>query len=163
MIPLLLPASPVPSQIPPAQATIGIVEVRSVPDRIASQAFTADSKASPLPISIHIPAPIPTPSASPTQATSYSGDLAAWLLALRMCESGSNYQENTGNSFYGAYQFTIPTWDHWNTGYARADLAPASVQDATIIINTNASTAGLASQNPGCYAKEHLSAFPPTN
>jgi len=29
---------------------------------------------------------------------------------LRMCESTNNYQVNTGNSFYGAYQFDYHTW-----------------------------------------------------
>ena len=32
------------------------------------------------------------------------------LLALRECESGNNYQENTGNGYYGAYQFSESTW-----------------------------------------------------
>lgn len=91
----------------------------------------------------------------------YSGGLGDWLLKLRMCESGGNYRINTGNSFYGAYQFTIPTWDYWKTGYARADLAPPSVQDATIIKNTNAASGGLTTQNPGCYASQGLSAYPP--
>lgn len=30
--------------------------------------------------------------------------------ALRQCESGSNYATNTGNGFYGAYQFDAQTW-----------------------------------------------------
>jgi hypothetical protein len=33
-----------------------------------------------------------------------------WL-ELRTCESGDNYQENTGNGFYGAYQFSGATWN----------------------------------------------------
>lgn len=99
------------------------------------------------------------PTAPEVSTAAYSGSLADWLEALRMCESGGNYQINTGNGYYGAYQFTIPTWNQWNTGYARADLAPPAVQDATIIKNTN--KYGLASQNPGCYASEGLSAFPP--
>ncbi len=32
-----------------------------------------------------------------------------WL-ALRRCESGGNYGENTGNGYYGAYQFALSTW-----------------------------------------------------
>jgi hypothetical protein len=78
-----------------------------------------------------------------------------------MCESGGNYAINTGNGFYGAYQFTISTWNYWKTGYARADLAPPAVQDATIVKNTLAATGGLATQNPGCYKKMGLSQFPP--
>ena len=32
-----------------------------------------------------------------------------WL-QLRECESSDNYATNTGNGFYGAYQFTLQTW-----------------------------------------------------
>lgn len=32
------------------------------------------------------------------------------LAAIRACESGGNYATNTGNGFYGAYQFTQSTW-----------------------------------------------------
>jgi hypothetical protein len=49
--------------------------------------------------------------------------------ALRQCESGGNYQENTGNGFYGAYQFSASTWT--NLGYpGRPDQAPPAMQDA---------------------------------
>lgn len=33
-----------------------------------------------------------------------------WLASTRQCESGGNYSTNTGNGFYGAYQFTLSTW-----------------------------------------------------
>jgi hypothetical protein len=33
-----------------------------------------------------------------------------WLYRTRMCESGGNYAINTGNGFYGAYQFTLQSW-----------------------------------------------------
>jgi len=32
------------------------------------------------------------------------------LAALRQCESGGNYRINTGNGYYGAYQFSASTW-----------------------------------------------------
>ncbi len=91
----------------------------------------------------------------------YAGSLGKWLYELRMCETGGNYQTNTGNGYYGAYQFSISTWNSLNTGYARADQAPASVQDKAIIANTIRSGGGLATQNPGCYASRGLSQFPP--
>jgi peptidoglycan hydrolase-like protein with peptidoglycan-binding domain len=48
---------------------------------------------------------------------------------LRMCESGNNYQINTGNGYYGAYQFNLSTWRSvGGTGYPNQS-APA-VQDA---------------------------------
>lgn len=87
---------------------------------------------------------------------------AQWLLKLRLCESGGDYSTNTGNGYYGAYQFSPSTWNYWQTGYARADLAPPNVQDEAIIKNTLAASGGLASQNPGCYRSQGLSAFPPT-
>jgi uncharacterized protein YabE (DUF348 family) len=90
-----------------------------------------------------------------------SGNLGSWLQKLRQCESGGNYQDNTGNGYYGAYQFSPSTWSSLGTGYARADLAPPSVQDAAIVRNTNRSGAGLAGQNPGCYRSTGISAFPP--
>lgn len=94
--------------------------------------------------------------------------LQTWLYKLRMCESHGNYQTNTGNGYYGAYQFSQSTWDRvarqrLGIPYERADLAPPEVQDQAIIANTNLSKGGLATQNPGCYKKEGLSAFPPAN
>ncbi len=32
------------------------------------------------------------------------------LASIRACESGGDYTTNTGNGFYGAYQFTLSTW-----------------------------------------------------
>jgi hypothetical protein len=47
---------------------------------------------------------------------------------LRQCESGGNYSTNTGNGFYGAYQFDIGTWQ--GLGYSgRPDQAAPAVQD----------------------------------
>lgn len=44
-----------------------------------------------------------------------------WL-GVRNCESHNNYSINTGNGFYGAYQFTISSWD-WVAGLiGRPDL-----------------------------------------
>ncbi len=38
------------------------------------------------------------------------GPSASDLYRLRMCESGGNYATNTGNGYYGAYQFAAGTW-----------------------------------------------------
>jgi uncharacterized protein YabE (DUF348 family) len=99
-----------------------------------------------------------------------SGSLQQWLYKLRMCETGGNYRTNTGNSYYGAYQFLIGTWDRIAPKAGRPDLrgvrpdlaAPAD-QDFMIIANTNLSSGGLATQNPGCYRKTGISAYPPPN
>jgi hypothetical protein len=59
---------------------------------------------------------------------------------IRQRESGGNYQENTGNGYYGAYQFTPSSWNAAvrGAGYSqyangRADLAPPYVQDAAAV------------------------------
>jgi hypothetical protein len=49
--------------------------------------------------------------------------------ALRNCESSNDYQANTGNGFYGAYQFTLDTWQMIG-GAGRPDQASVAVQDA---------------------------------
>jgi len=48
-----------------------------------------------------------------TQTLRASGGI---LAAIRACESGGDYSTNTGNGFYGAYQFTKATW--WANGGA---------------------------------------------
>jgi hypothetical protein len=54
-----------------------------------------------------------------------------WL-QLRECESGDNYRANTGNGFYGAYQFSQQTWS--GLGYpGRPDLEPPALQDQAAI------------------------------
>jgi len=55
-----------------------------------------------------------------------SGDAFA---QLRACEAGGDYTRNSGNGYYGAYQYSLGSWANYD-GYARPDLAPASVQDA---------------------------------
>lgn len=46
-------------------------------------------------------------SAAPASAAPSSSD--PWY-RLRVCESGNNYAINTGNGYYGAYQFNAGTW-----------------------------------------------------
>ncbi len=51
---------------------------------------------------------------------------------LRFCESGGDYTSNTGNGFYGAYQFLKSTWRSYApTPYNNMDPsdAPAEIQD----------------------------------
>ena len=59
-----------------------------------------------------------------------SGDGSNWGVwaELRQCESGGNYQDNTGNGFYGAYQFTQQTWDSLGLSGIPSQASP-SVQD----------------------------------
>lgn len=59
-------------------------------------------------------------------AVAADGDL---LYKLRLCEAGGIYTRNSGNGYFGAYQYSLSTWNNYG-GYARPDLAPAEVQDA---------------------------------
>lgn len=98
----------------------------------------------------------------------YSNSLQEWLLALRTCETNGRYNANTGNGFYGAYQFMFSTWNavapKVGMGHLvgiRPDLASPADQDAMVVANAKLSKGGLATQHPGCYKKLGLSAFPP--
>jgi uncharacterized protein YabE (DUF348 family) len=59
-------------------------------------------------------------------ANTFSGDFAGALARLRSCEG--SYTSNTGNGYYGAYQYDVSTWANYG-GYANASLAPPAVQD----------------------------------
>jgi hypothetical protein len=43
-------------------------------------------------------------------ASAHDRSFASMLAQLRACESGGNYGINTGNGYYGAYQFNAQTW-----------------------------------------------------
>jgi hypothetical protein len=69
--------------------------------------------------------------AAPGAGGGGGGAGGVWL-QLRECESGNNYQENSGNGYYGAYQFSLQTWT--GLGYpGRPDLEPPAMQDAVAV------------------------------
>lgn len=53
-----------------------------------------------------------TPRATSTNrsAANYAPGASGVLERIRMRESGGNYAINTGNGYYGAYQFSLSTW-----------------------------------------------------
>lgn len=59
-------------------------------------------------------------------SNTFSGSFAEALARLRSCEG--SYTSNTGNGYYGAYQFDRQTWGGYG-GYAVASDAPPAVQD----------------------------------
>lgn len=64
-----------------------------------------------------------------------------WLYNTRMCESGGNYATDTGNGFYGAYQFTLSSWQAVG-GSGNPAAAPPWEQDMRALRLRNASGTG---------------------
>ena len=50
--------------------------------------------------------------------------------ALRQCESNGNYSDDTGNGYYGAYQFTIGSWRSVGLGGLPSQAPPAQQDQA---------------------------------
>lgn len=72
----------------------------------------------------------PRPPAAPTPArASRSAGYPNWE-ALRQCESGGNYSTNTGNGFYGAYQFELGTWQGLGYEGLPSDASPSTQDEA---------------------------------
>lgn len=70
---------------------------------------------------------------------------------LGMCESGMTPTRNSGNGYYGAFQFSISTWNAMDTGYGRADLAPLDVQIEAV--QKLLSRSSIYNQFPACALK----------
>ncbi len=107
-----------------------------------------------------IPTVTPTMSSSPEQIattptpqsvvqTSSNGPLnEAQITFLGNCEAGMNPTRNSGNGYYGAFQFSYGTWKSMGTAYERADLAPLEVQiDA---VQRLVARSSIFHQFPGC-------------
>ncbi|MEO6714750.1 MAG: transglycosylase family protein, partial [Mycobacteriales bacterium] len=65
-------------------------------------------------------------SGASTASAATSDDFAR----LRQCESSGNYSINTGNGFYGAYQFDLQTWRGLGYSGLPSDAAPATQDKA---------------------------------
>lgn len=108
-VPRLLSPAPAPSVAPPTTSTTAV---------------PPPPPPTTVPPTTVAPVPSPQPSGSASGQTAAGG---VWL-QLRLCESGDDYQANTGNGFYGAYQFSQQTWT--GLGYpGRPDLEPPAMQD----------------------------------
>lgn len=86
--------------------------------------------------------PVTRRSPQTTTPRSSSSDLAS----IRACESGGDYTTDTGNGYYGAYQFTLSTWASVGGSGNPADASP-SEQDsrAQMLIDS-----GYRSAWPNC-------------
>jgi len=70
---------------------------------------------------------VPAPTPKPVTAAARPSDDQIWQ-RLRNCEAGGRYDRNSGNGYYGAYQFSAGTWR--SLGYkGLPHQAPAEVQD----------------------------------
>lgn len=75
--------------------------------------------------------PAPVEEAAPEQTTSGSGEATGGggaggsLASIRECESGGDYSTDTGNGFYGAYQFDQSTWESVGGSGSPASASPA--------------------------------------
>ena len=64
------------------------------------------------------------------------GSIGEALAKLRQCEAGGVYTRNSGNGYYGAYQYDISTWANYG-GYRLASDAPPAVQDQKAVETYN--------------------------
>lgn len=101
-------------------------------------------------------APTPTATPTPVPATATPADTASGLSEealtyLGNCETGMNPSKNSGNGYYGAFQFSEGTWRSLNTGYDRADQAPLDAQKAAVRQLLQRSS--IHTQFPGCANK----------
>jgi hypothetical protein len=94
---------------------------------------------------------VQTPTQAQTTPTIAPQSPDSFITALGQCESGNTANRNSGNGYYGAFQFSIATWNAMNTGYARADLAPYEVQVAAV--RKLLSTSSVRTQFPACAKK----------
>ncbi len=94
----------------------------------AAKAAAEAQKASEAQATANQAASVARVSAAPAKAKLVIGGDDAFA-QLRYCEAGGDYNKNTGNGYYGAYQYDMRTWGNYG-GFARPDLAPPEVQDA---------------------------------
>lgn len=66
---------------------------------------------------------VSTPSANPTTTLVVPNDDTK-LERIKNCESGGNYSINSGNGYYGAYQFDLPTWQSVGGTGLPSDASP---------------------------------------
>ncbi|MEA2716112.1 MAG: resuscitation-promoting factor RpfB [Actinomycetota bacterium] len=71
--------------------------------------------------------PVEPPAEEAAPAPAESG-LGGSFAALRDCESGGDYSIDTGNGYYGAYQFSLDTWQGLGYGGYPQEASPG-VQD----------------------------------
>lgn len=82
-------------------------------------------------------------------ASSASAATSGEFAALRGCESGGNYAINTGNGYYGAYQFSASTWRSLGFSGLPHQASPATQDAAAAKLQASQGWAPW----PGCARK----------
>lgn len=106
IIPMPSPAPEVPTTMQAINSTVPEAPTTTVP------ATTTTTEPEPEPTTV----PTVPPRRPSTTTTRYLREEAttrsssSQLASIRACESGSNYATDTGNGYYGAYQFSMSTW-----------------------------------------------------
>ena len=62
---------------------------------------------------------------APKVSADYAQGAGGWAAGVRQRESGGNYATNTGNGYYGAYQFNAGTWRGVGGTGLPSDASPA--------------------------------------
>jgi LysM repeat protein len=78
-----------------------------------------------MPARTYVPAGGQVYNATPHPAANYADGAGGILQRVRQRESGGNYATNTGNGYYGAYQFSIGTWAGVGGSGLPSDASPA--------------------------------------
>lgn len=94
----------------------GIYRTTPLPYLFAHRQHTARPRTLPPPRTATTESSLAVPSTAATPSQ--------WL-ALRLCESDDNYAEDTGNGYYGAYQFAASTWSSLGFPGLPSDASPA--------------------------------------
>ncbi len=138
-----------------------VLKVRITPPTVDEISQSTPSAKTPMHDSIIVEATqaaLPTNTPAPTVApvvssTSYTGGPLneEQLTYLGNCEAGMDPTKNTGNGYYGAFQFSYGTWKSMGTEYERADLAPLEVQKDAV--QRLLSRSSIYTQFPGCAKK----------
>ena len=76
--------------------------------------------------------PVVTPPATTPAPAPPPSPLGGVWAELRQCESGGDYAIDTGNGYYGAYQFSAATW-HGLGFTGLPNQAPPAVQDEAAV------------------------------
>jgi len=97
-----------------------------------------------------------------------TGSSSGWQ-ALRQCESGGNYSTDTGNGYYGAYQFSASTWHSLGYSGLPSQASPVAQDQAASQLNQRSGSSqwpscssrlGSASQTVAPSAAAHATAAP---